>query len=141
MSDNSDTTIDFVRELRLRQWARHNYVVAAARKATWHPVVLDEMRLRDVELSFTPTVIAVAPVAISGEAGIETTEPRLTAEIDFTVSCEYQSPLDGSGIVPLMPGTNLFLDEGTSEIPKPHARLLGQIPAEFAQSAEFATFD
>ena len=42
--------VDFVRELRLRQWARQNFVPPESRKASWHPVVLDEMRCRDQEI-------------------------------------------------------------------------------------------
>jgi hypothetical protein len=37
--------------LRLRRWARENYVPEPAhRDASWHPVVLDEMRRKDREL-------------------------------------------------------------------------------------------
>lgn len=42
--------MDFVRELRLRQWARQHFVPAESRKSSWHPVVLDEMTRRDLEL-------------------------------------------------------------------------------------------
>ena len=42
--------IDPIEELRLRRWARENYVPAAARDARWHPVALAEMRLRDAEI-------------------------------------------------------------------------------------------
>ncbi len=48
--EEESTAIDFVRELRLRQWARQNFVPPESRKATWHPVVLDEMRCRDEEI-------------------------------------------------------------------------------------------
>lgn len=43
--------IDAVMELRLRRWARQNYVPADRRRDTWHPVVLEEMQLRDEEQS------------------------------------------------------------------------------------------
>ena len=43
--------IDLIRELRLRQWARTNYVPADMRSPSWHALVLDEMRRRDEELS------------------------------------------------------------------------------------------
>lgn len=47
----SDTSgIDLIRELRLRHWARTNYVSVDIRPDDWHPVVLDEMRRRDEEL-------------------------------------------------------------------------------------------
>jgi hypothetical protein len=42
--------IDLIRELRLRQWARTNFVPRTERPATWHPIVLDEMLRRDQEL-------------------------------------------------------------------------------------------
>ena len=39
--------IDFIEELRLRRWARENYVPTDEREGSWHPVVLDEMRSKD----------------------------------------------------------------------------------------------
>ena len=42
--------IDLIGELRLRQWARSNYVPEETRSADWHPIILDEMRRRDEEL-------------------------------------------------------------------------------------------
>ena len=46
-----DSTISLVKELRLRSWARTHYVSAAQRKETWNPVVLDEMKIKDQEMS------------------------------------------------------------------------------------------
>ncbi len=44
--------LDFIEELRLRRWAREHYVPAHERKETsWHPVVLEEMRKKDIEAS------------------------------------------------------------------------------------------
>jgi hypothetical protein len=43
--------LDLVKELRLRQWARENYVPLDRRSNTWHPVVLEEMHSRDVDLA------------------------------------------------------------------------------------------
>jgi hypothetical protein len=45
--------LDLASELRLRRWARMNYVSPDRRPATWHPVVLAEMRSRDAELALT----------------------------------------------------------------------------------------
>ncbi len=46
----SENSISLIQELRLRQWARRNYVPSEARRDDeWHPVVLDEMRRRDHE--------------------------------------------------------------------------------------------
>ena len=54
MSNLESPTIDFVRELRLRQWARQHFVPRESRKSTWHPVVLDEMIRRDAEVNEKP---------------------------------------------------------------------------------------
>ena len=51
MSGSETSGIDLIRELRLRHWARTNYVPEEIRPDDWHPVVLDEMRRRDEELS------------------------------------------------------------------------------------------
>ncbi|MCZ2341999.1 MAG: hypothetical protein LC104_09415 [Bacteroidales bacterium] len=53
----TDQSIDFIEELRLRRWARENYVPSAERDATWHPIVLDEMSRKDAERN---TVAALA---------------------------------------------------------------------------------
>jgi hypothetical protein len=42
--------LDLGSELRLRRWARLNYVSAERRPPSWHPIVLAEMRCRDEEL-------------------------------------------------------------------------------------------
>ena len=41
--------IDLTEELRLRSWARMNYVIPEFRDPAWHPVLLDEMRQQDHE--------------------------------------------------------------------------------------------
>jgi len=41
--------LDLIEELRLRRWARQNYVPPRERSTGWHPVVLDEMRSKDGE--------------------------------------------------------------------------------------------
>jgi hypothetical protein len=41
--------VDFIEELKLRRWARENYVPGPQRERTWHPVVHDEMRRKDFE--------------------------------------------------------------------------------------------
>jgi hypothetical protein len=43
--------LDFIEELRLRRWARQNYVPPEKRDASWHPVVLEEMDRKDDEAS------------------------------------------------------------------------------------------
>ncbi len=37
-----EVDLDFIEELRLRRWARQNYVPPEQRDVSWHPVVLDE---------------------------------------------------------------------------------------------------
>jgi hypothetical protein len=45
-------TLDLVAELRLRQWARRNFVSGSERTdSDWHPVVLDEMRRKESEMA------------------------------------------------------------------------------------------
>jgi hypothetical protein len=43
--------LDFIEELRLRRWARENYVPMNERDAGWHPIILEEMRRKDGEAS------------------------------------------------------------------------------------------
>lgn len=54
------TELDFIEELRLRRWARENFVPKSQRQPTWHPVILDEMGRKDVELKETETVVTCA---------------------------------------------------------------------------------
>ncbi len=49
--DVVDTELDFIEEMRLRTWARVNYVPGEERDEEWHPVILDEMALKDDEES------------------------------------------------------------------------------------------
>jgi hypothetical protein len=46
-----EVDLDFIEELRLRRWARQNYVPPEQRDSAWHPVVLDEMDRKDLEVS------------------------------------------------------------------------------------------
>ncbi|MBM84348.1 MAG: hypothetical protein CMJ78_27655 [Planctomycetaceae bacterium] len=49
MNELTDTSL--IQELRLRRWARKNYLAAEERTDShWHPVVLDEMQSRDKEI-------------------------------------------------------------------------------------------
>ena len=41
--------LDFIEELRLRRWARENYVPPTQRQQSWHPVVHEEMERKDDE--------------------------------------------------------------------------------------------
>jgi hypothetical protein len=44
-----DGELDLVEEMRLRTWARRNYVAACEREESWHTVILDEMARMDDE--------------------------------------------------------------------------------------------
>jgi hypothetical protein len=52
--------LDFIEELRLRRWARENYVPAPERDTSWHPVVLDEMCKKECELTPEPVAVTCA---------------------------------------------------------------------------------
>jgi hypothetical protein len=43
--------VDVIEELRLRRWAREHYVPADEREPGWHPIILEEMHLKDSEVS------------------------------------------------------------------------------------------
>ena len=47
---SSGVELDFIEELRLRRWARENYVPRQQRQLSWHTVVLDEMARKDSEV-------------------------------------------------------------------------------------------
>jgi hypothetical protein len=49
MSSSVVAELDFIEELRLRRWARENYVPRPERKQTWHPVIREEMEKKDTE--------------------------------------------------------------------------------------------
>lgn len=76
-------SLDIVAELRLRQWARRNYVPATERiDGDWHPVVLKEMQKKDAELSgdgpvrMVITSGGVASLEPSRHAGVRVDEPH-----------------------------------------------------------------
>ncbi|MBI2807951.1 MAG: hypothetical protein HYX68_23450 [Planctomycetes bacterium] len=45
--------MDLIEELRLRRWARENYVPPEKRDGAWHPVIQEEMEKKDNE-KFSP---------------------------------------------------------------------------------------
>ena len=49
MQRSSLADVDFIEELKLRRWARENYVPASNRHHGWHPIVLEEMSRKDQE--------------------------------------------------------------------------------------------
>ncbi|MAT14373.1 MAG: hypothetical protein CMJ46_03790 [Planctomyces sp.] len=82
---------DIVKELRLRSWARQNYVVLADRSKDWHPIVLDEMNRRDNE---------ILAVQTEKEAWM-------------------QAKAGGGNVVPLVPGSILALHAPHKQVPAP----------------------
>ena len=42
--------LDFIEELKMRRWARENYVPPDKRSRSWHPVVREEMEKKDHEV-------------------------------------------------------------------------------------------
>jgi len=50
MATSPTTEIDFIEELRLRRWARENYVPQPKRERAWHPIIHDEMGRKDRDL-------------------------------------------------------------------------------------------
>ena len=57
MSSAMAEELDFIEELRLRRWARENYVPRSQRQLSWHPVIVDEMNRKDVEMATADTPI------------------------------------------------------------------------------------
>ncbi len=50
MSSVMMAEVDLIEELRLRRWARENYVPSEQRSRSWHPVILEEMHRKDEEV-------------------------------------------------------------------------------------------
>ena len=50
MNNGFSPDVDFIEELKLRRWARENYVSADRRDTAWHPIVLEEMTRKDSEV-------------------------------------------------------------------------------------------
>ena len=98
MSNLEPLKIDFVRELRLRQWARQHFVPTESRKASWHPVVLDEMSLRDREL-LNESQHTIIDTEIAQPA-----RPHVNFAPDDAFRVGPQQP--GSRFVPLEPTLN-----------------------------------
>jgi hypothetical protein len=49
MSNSVLADLDFIEELRLRRWARENYVPRGERSSSWHPIIHEEMQAKDGE--------------------------------------------------------------------------------------------
>ncbi len=62
MRFGSGAEVDFIEELRLRRWARENYVPVSQRERTWHPIILEEMGRKDQD-SQSPAFVRNVVVA------------------------------------------------------------------------------
>lgn len=65
--DKEQSRNDLVAELRMRRWARGNYVPAIERSPNWHPIVLDEMERRDQELGHATQMTSLGYVPLEAE--------------------------------------------------------------------------
>jgi hypothetical protein len=54
---SSVAELDFIEELRLRRWARENYVPTDQREPNWHPIVHEEMEKKDNETTRSPSPV------------------------------------------------------------------------------------
>jgi len=48
--------VDVIEELRLRRWARENYVPSPQRDTSWHPIIHEEMNSKDGEYAENNTL-------------------------------------------------------------------------------------
>jgi hypothetical protein len=90
MPTASSPPLDFVHELRLRRWARENYVPPADRDRDWPGVVHEEMCQRDRELEAVSHYAGmgrrIVPLVPDGNwtihgAHLETSRSRVLASI------------------------------------------------------------
>ncbi|NQV23236.1 MAG: hypothetical protein HQ518_02615 [Rhodopirellula sp.] len=100
MIGNDRRELDLVAELRLRQWARRNYVPAAQRRdSDWHAVVVNEMRRIDQDNRLAETTQAI--ITSSGVVSLEPShhdavridEPHAEIpgpKMQFTISADSQ---------------------------------------------------
>lgn len=100
MMSNDTRQLDLVAELRLRQWARRNYVpVAERRDSDWHAVVISEMCRIDRNLNLievAPKVVmstGLVPLEPSQHQAIRIDEPHAAVpapKMQFTTSADAQ---------------------------------------------------
>ena len=60
MATSSAAEIDFIEELRLRRWARENYLPSHERHEGLHPIIKEEMSRKDAENRSPEPAIAYA---------------------------------------------------------------------------------
>ncbi len=99
-------SLDFIEELVFRCWARRNYLPLELREPDWHPIVLEEMALRDRELE-------------------EEQEQRADDLQTQAVSWDF---------VPLAPTVMHYVHPGHGEIREPHYLSAGNAADSFTES-------
>ena len=91
--------VDLMKELRLRRWARENYVPEEERGEGWHPIVMEEMGRKDAELREEPLNRSVTPayVPLMPDNRLALHEPH-TSPVDPHVikSVEPKRPVERS---------------------------------------------
>jgi hypothetical protein len=114
--------VDFIEELRLRRWARENYCYAEARLCSWHPIVHEEMQLKDAD------GLAPSDVRQLVEVEADTTDAtglsgaaEDAADTPAAETVTYQLARVISPIVPLAPSLPGL--HGPHEITPPHTRV------------------
>jgi hypothetical protein len=100
MMSRDSRELDLVAELRLRQWARRNYVPAEQRSdSDWHAVVISEMRRIDREIGRAERVqeivtsAGIVPLERSQHQTIRIDEPHAggsSPKMHFTTSADSQ---------------------------------------------------
>lgn len=50
MLETDTSCFDAIEEIRMRIWARQHYVSSTERDSSWHPIIIEEMQLRDNEM-------------------------------------------------------------------------------------------
>ncbi len=63
MATSAVLEVDFIEELRLRRWARENYVPPDERQPDLHPIVQEEMSRKDAEVRSPEPAITFAMLA------------------------------------------------------------------------------
>jgi len=114
--------VDLIEELRLRRWARENYCYAQARRASWHPVIHDEMRRIDEDVLEDETAAVLAESDVDAAPGDSTILCDDAIEIGSTGRLPMKDVAAAIGpIVPLAP--DLAGLHGPHEINPPHTRI------------------
>lgn len=139
-------SVDFVEELRLRRWARENFCYGEARQASWHPIIHDEMRRRDLEESFGDSKPAFSESVLeddtlcedvlcedvlSDDAPVPTpTDSTILTDLPDEAAAVAPRPAYTLSIGPIVPlAPDLPGLHGPHEIMPPHSRIDAPVEA------------